>query len=253
MKKVFMIVPAYNAGDTVEHVFERVPAKVAERIDRYVVVNDGSTDHTAETLARLAGTIPKLVVLTHEENRGYGAAEKTLLDYALAEGADVAAMVHADGQYSPESLPDILAPLERDEADLVQGSRMRGEGALKGGMPYYKYVANRALTGIENMAFGLGLAEYHSGYMAYSRPFLERVAYDRFSDSFDFDLEMIVASRVLDARLREVPIPTIYAGEVSHLDPIRYGLDVLAVVVRYLRGGYHKMLDVPQSRRRGVE
>jgi glycosyltransferase involved in cell wall biosynthesis len=250
MKKVFMIVPAYNAGDTLPDVFKRIPPDVAERIDRYVVVNDGSTDHTATTLEQLAETTPKLVILTHEVNSGYGAAEKTLLDYAVNESADVAAMVHADGQYSPECLPDILAPFDRDEADLVQGSRMRGDGALKGGMPFYKYAANRVLTALENRALGFRMAEYHSGYMAYARSFLEQVPYRRLSNSFDFDLEMIVAARILDARIREVPIPTIYADEVSHLNPIRYGLDVLAVVRRYRRGGYHELLGVSTRRTR---
>jgi glycosyltransferase involved in cell wall biosynthesis len=247
MKRVFIVTPAYNAGLTIERVFARMPAAMRERIDRFVVVDDGSTDDTLEALGRVQQGLPALVVLRHPENRGYGAAEKTLLRYAMDEGAEVAVLVHADGQYSPESLPEILEPFEKDEAAVVQGSRMLGGGALKGGMPAYKYFANRALTAVENMAFGLKMAEYHSGYMAYSRAFLEAVPFDRFSDSFDFDLEMIIAARILGMPIREVAIPTIYADEHSHLNPIKYGLDVLSIVGRYLRGSYHRILEAPRT------
>ena len=246
MKRLFIITPAYNAGHTLERVFERMPPSIQERVHRFVVVNDGSTDHTQEVLERLQETVPSLVALRHEVNRGYGAAEKTLLRYSLEEEADVAVLVHADGQYSPECLPAMLEPFENDAAAVVQGSRMLGGGALKGGMPFYKYVANRALTAAENLAFGLKMAEYHSGYMAYSKAFLEAVPFDRFSDSFDFDLEMIIAARILGMPVREVPIPTIYADEISHLNPIKYGLDVMSIVGRYLRGHYHRMLEEPR-------
>jgi glycosyltransferase involved in cell wall biosynthesis len=181
------------------------------------------------------------VVLTHETNRGYGEAEKTLLRYALAEGAEVSILLHSDGQYSPEKIPELLVPFDRGTADLVQGSRVLGGGALRGGMPLYKFVANKALTGIENRAFGLKLAEYHSGYMLYSRKTLETIPFEKLSGSFDFDLEMIVLARVKGLRIAEIPIPTIYAGEKSHLRPVRYGLDVLKVVRDYRRGKYRAL------------
>ena len=241
-ERLVLIMPAYNAARTVAEVFARIPAAVGERIHRYVAVDDGSTDDTLAILEGLAGRLPRLDVLRHDRNRGYGAAEKTLLDHALALGADICILVHADGQYPPERIPDLITPLERGDADLVQGSRMLGGGALAGGMPLYKYLANRGLTAIENLAFGLSLAEYHSGCMLYHRRALEAIAYRRFSDSFDFDLEMIVAARVLGLRLAEIAIPTRYAGEVSHLKPVRYGLDVLRVVWRYRRGHYHRLL-----------
>jgi glycosyltransferase involved in cell wall biosynthesis len=244
---VFVVVPAYNAGATLESVFARIPPPARECVARYLVVNDGSADDTEDVLARLSHDWPALNVLTHPRNLGYGAAEKTLLRTALAEGAALVVLLHADGQYAPEKLPDMLAPLERGEAELVQGSRMLGGGARQGGMPLYKYVANRFLTAIENAAFGLHLAEYHSGYMAYARAFLEAVPFERLSDSFDFDLEMIVCARVLGRRIRDVPIPTRYAGEVSHLRPVRYGLRVLDVVRRFRRGDYHALLSVPRA------
>jgi glycosyltransferase involved in cell wall biosynthesis len=129
VQRVFVVMPAYNAGATVEQVFARIPAAARGRIERYVVVNDGSTDDTEAALGRLLESFPSLVILHHPDNRGYGAAEKTLLDYVVAEGADLAVLLHADGQYSPEKIPDLLAPFDREEADIVQGSRMAGPGA----------------------------------------------------------------------------------------------------------------------------
>jgi glycosyltransferase involved in cell wall biosynthesis len=238
---VFVLMPAYNAGATVEKVFARIPPEARHRIRRYVVVNDGSKDDTREALDRLGREFPNLVALHHETNRGYGEAEKTLLRHALREGAEVGILLHSDGQYSPEKIPELLEPFDRDTADLVQGSRMLDGGALRGGMPFYKYVANKALTAIENRAFGMQLAEYHSGYMVYSRKTMETLPFEKLSNSFDFDLEMIVLARVKGLRIAEIAIPTIYAGEKSHLNPIRYGLDVLKVVRDFRNGKYHAL------------
>jgi glycosyltransferase involved in cell wall biosynthesis len=238
---VFVLMPAYNADATIEQVFARIPAGAKQRITRYVVVNDGSSDDTPAALARLQARYANLTVLTHARNRGYGVAEKTLLSYALQERADVGIILHADGQYSPECIPDLLRPFDEDAADLVQGSRMLGGGALKGGMPLYKFIANKSLTAIENAAFGMKLAEYHSGYMLYSRRTLESIPFLKLSDSFDFDLEMIVMAHVKGLRIGEIAIPTVYAGEVSHLRPIRYGLKVLSVVWSYRRQKYARL------------
>ncbi len=241
IENVFVLMPAYNAGATIEKVFARIPPEARQRIRRYVAVNDGSTDDTAAALARLQREFTNLVALDHPANRGYGEAEKTLLRYALSEGAEVGVLLHSDGQYSPEKIPDLLAPFDSDTADLVQGSRMLAGGALRGGMPFYKFVANKGLTAIENWAFGMKLAEYHSGYMVYSRKAMETIPFEKLSDSFDFDLEMIVLAKVKGLRIAEVAIPTIYAGEKSHLHPIQYGFDVLGVVREYRRGRYHAM------------
>ena len=241
VENVFILMPAYNAGRTIEKVFARVPPEARQRIRRYVAVNDGSTDNTAAALLRLQKELPNLVVLNHASNRGYGEAEKTLLRYALAERAGVGIVLHSDGQYSPEKIPDLLAPFDSGTADLVQGSRMLGGGALAGGMPFYKYVANKTLTAVENWAFGMKLAEYHSGYMLYSRKAMETIPFEKLSSSFDFDLEMIVLAKVRGLRIAEIAIPTIYAGEKSHLNPVKYGLDVLSIVRAYRRGKYHAM------------
>jgi glycosyltransferase involved in cell wall biosynthesis len=240
LERPVIVIPAYQAALTLEDVFRRLPATVAPRLARILVVDDGSRDGTGEVIARLAATWPIVRPLRHDVNRGYGGALKTLLTAALEEEADGVAVLHADGQYAPESLPELLAPLDADEADLVQGSRLLDGGALAGGMPRYKYIANRALTWIENRTFGLRLAEYHSGYMAYARRFLEAVPWRDLSGSFDFDLEMIALARANGFRIRETPIPTHYGDEVSHLRSIPYGLRVLRVVARYRRGVYRR-------------
>jgi len=238
-KKIFVVVPAYNAGARIGKVFSRIPENVKHRIQRYVVVNDGSKDNTEDALMRLSAEYPNLVILRHQVNQGYGSAEKTLLNYALNEGADVTILLHSDGQYSPEKIPDLLKPFDEDRADIVQGSRILGGGALKGGMPIYKYVANRCLTAMENWTFGMNKTEYHSGYMVYSHKCLKAIPFNKLSDSFHFDLEMIVMAKIKGLRLMEVPIPTIYADEISYLNPILYGLDVLSVVIKYKRGKYY--------------
>jgi glycosyltransferase involved in cell wall biosynthesis len=241
VEQVFVLMPAYNAGATIEKVFARIPVEARQRIRRYFVVDDGSSDDTLTSLDRLKGEFPTLTVLRHETNRGYGEAEKTLLRRAMRDGVEVGVLLHSDGQYSPEKIVDLLDPFDRDAADIVQGSRMLGGGALRGGMPLYKFAANKALTAIENWAFQMKMAEYHSGYMLYSRKALETIPFERLSASFDFDLEMLVLARAKGLRVAEVAIPTIYAGERSHLRPVKYGLDVLSVVWAYKRGKYHAM------------
>ena len=241
VENVFVLMPAYNAGLTLEKVFARIPEEARRRIRRYFAVDDGSRDDTLAALARVQREFPSLTILRHETNRGYGETEKTLLRAALAEGVEVGVLLHSDGQYSPEKICELLEPFDRGSADMVQGSRMLGGGALRGGMPLYKFAANKVLTAIENRAFGMRMAEYHSGYMLYSRHALETIPFDRLSASFDFDLEMMVLAHAKGLRIREVAIPTIYAGEKSHLNPIKYGLDVLSVARRYRQGKYHAM------------
>ncbi len=241
IENVFVIMPAYNAGATIERVFERIPDEARARIKRYIIVNDGSTDDTGAAMARVAEKFPNVDLLTHPRNRGYGGAEKTLLNHALEMGVDVAVLLHSDGQYSPEKIPEMLEPFDDDTADLVQGSRMLGDNAFSA-MPTYKYLSNKALTAVENLGLGMTMAEYHSGYMIYNRRFLEAVAYGRLSDYFDFDLEMIVAAKILGFRIKEIPIPTIYDEEVSYLNPVKYGLKVLDIVRRYRMGYYHRLL-----------
>jgi glycosyltransferase involved in cell wall biosynthesis len=246
---IFVITPAYNAARTIANVYRRFPAEIRAQIAELVVVDDGSTDDTAAELQRLAADDSKLTVLRHTRNRGYGAALKTLLDYVLESDADIVAVVHADGQYAPESLPALLAPITGASAQVVQGSRMLQGDALGGGMPLYKFAANKMLTALENLILGLRMAEFHSGYMVYDRAALRQIPYRSLSNSFDFDLEMIVCAKIRGLSIVEVPIPTRYADETSHLNPVVYGLDVLAVLFRYLTGHYRRLLSDPRLSR----
>lgn len=237
-KRIFVVIPAYQAARTISSVFDRLPDELAAKDVRIVVVNDGSTDATGNIVRGIIAARDDTEMLEQPENRGYAQAQKTGFAYALEQGADIVALLHADGQYAPELLPELLRPLENDEADLVQGSRMLTNSALKGGMPIYKYLANKALSSLENMAFGLKMGEYHSGYMLYSRRCLESIPFVRLSDTFHFDGEMILMAAKRKLRIKEIPIPTRYADEESHLKPVEYGFDVLKVIWRNARGGY---------------
>lgn len=237
-KKLFVVIPAYQAALTLESVFNRIPSEIYDRGARIIVVNDGSTDDTAAVAARIALSRPNVEVIEHPKNKGYAQAQKTGFSHALQQQADIVALLHADGQYAPELLPQLLAPLDNDEADLVVGSRMLERGALKGGMPLYKYIANKSLTAIENFAYGLRVSEYHSGYMLYSRRCLMTIPFTKLSDTFHFDGEMIMMAGKKRLRIREIAIPTRYADEKSHLKPVQYGFDVLKIIWHNYRGRY---------------
>jgi glycosyltransferase involved in cell wall biosynthesis len=233
-----VVVPAYNAARHLPGVIERLGRAAPPGLAGIAVVDDGSTDGTAEVAARLAASEPRLRLIRRPGNGGYGAAMKDGLAAALAAGADTVASVHADGQYSPEALGGLLRALEGRGLDLLQGSRIASGTALSGGMPLYKYLANAGLNRLENLALGLGLTDYHSGYLVYGPRALARIRFSDLSDSFDFDLEVIASARAAGLRVGEAPIPTHYGDEVSHLRPLHYGLRVLRVLWRYRRGHY---------------
>jgi glycosyltransferase involved in cell wall biosynthesis len=243
--KAAVVVPAYQAAKTLSSVLERIPAAAWERIPRLVIVNDGSTDTTATVARELATSREAVCLVDLPENRGYGGAVKEGLRRALLGDPDVVACLHADGQYAPEELPRLLLALERRGLDILQGSRLARAGALRGGMPLYKLVANRALTFLENRVYGLRLSDYHSGYMLFSRRALQRIRFERLSDSFDFDLEMIACARQAGLAIGEEPIPTHYGDEVSYLRPIPYGLRALRVMGTYLTSGYIASVSSP--------
>ncbi len=235
---IVIVMPAYRAAKTIGAVFERIPRQFYDSLKNIVVVNDGSTDDTAEVLKALEKRYPKISVIAHEKNRGYGAAQKTGFAEAVRLDADIAILLHSDGQYPPEMLPKMIAPISDGNADVVIGSRILGGEALKGGMPLYKYLGNRFLTALENIAYGMDISEYHTGYCIYSRKALQRIPFDRLSDTFHFDGEMIMMSGKKGLRLREIGIPTRYADEKSHLNPFIYGLDVLRIILRHKMGKY---------------
>jgi len=238
-KKIYVVIPAYQAALTLKSVFSRLPLEMGQKDVTYLIVDDGSKDATAQVAEELVAERPNVRLLRHEANRGYAPAQKTGFTKALEEGADVVALLHADGQYAPELLPKLLEPLEKDEVDLVQGSRMMNRSdALKGHMPLHRWLGNVFLTGLENLVYGLKMGEYHSGYMLYNRRALTTVPFIKLSDTFHFDGEMLFVSAKKGLRIKEIPIPTHYGDEKSHLNPITYGFTVLGIMFKYLTGKY---------------
>src|SRR5215204_4790088 len=222
--------PAYNAARTLVRTYRDIPPGV---VDHVILVDDLSRDDTVAVAELL-----DLQVVVHRQNLGYGGNQKTCYDTALAEGADVVVMLHPDYQYDATRIPQLVAPILAGEADLVLGSRFLGD-PLAGGMPRWKYVSNRFLTGVENAAFGLHLSEYHTGLRAYSRRLLERIPYRLNSDDFVFDQELIaqVVAAGMRRRIGEIGVPTRYFEEASSVGfrrSVVYGLSTLRVVGRFL-------------------
>jgi glycosyltransferase involved in cell wall biosynthesis len=231
------VIPAFNAARHIEGVLERIEQLAGLDLSRVIVVNDGSSDATRERVAAARFTRAPLELVDRAVNGGYGAAMKDGLAAAIRAGAELVACVHADGQYSPEALPRLAAALLDRRLDLLQGSRILSGTARSGGMPLYKIAANAVLNRIENQTLGLHMTDYHSGYLLYGRRALE-LPFQTLSNSFDFDLEVIACARARGLAVGEEPIPTHYGDEVSHLEPIGYGLRVLRVMWRYWRGRY---------------
>ncbi len=225
-RRVVVVMPAYNAARTLEACVADVPA---ECVDEIILVDDASRDDTV-ALARSLG----LTVFVHPANRGYGGNQKTCYREALTRGADIAVMVHPDHQYDPKIIPQLIEPLLAGSADAVFGSRMLGGRAREGGMPWWKLLANRGLTVLENRVMGLGLTEYHSGFRAYSRRYLESIPYEANSDAFVFDSEIIAQGVMAGQRITEIPIATRYfpeASQIGVLASMRYGLSILGLLV----------------------
>ena len=240
MKKA-VIIPSYKAEQTLPGVLERLPESFWHN-GIAIIINDGSPDRTGEVAEELKKEWPQLLVEHHDPNQGYGAGVKTGFRVALEQGCEVCAIVHADGQYAPEKVLDLIAPVERGEAELVQGSRMVGGGAREGGMPLLRYIPNKLLTALENLAFGTDYAEFHSGYMIYSAKLIRQIPYQNLQNNYNIDAEMMVCAHILGYRARELPIPTRYDDETSSLDPIPYGLNVLRMIGRHLAGHYRSLL-----------
>ena len=226
--KVIVVMPAYNAGKTLRMTYEELPH---DKVDLVIMVDDGSQDETLQIARQL-----NLELFVHNRNYGYGANQKTCYTQALKAGGTIVVMVHPDYQYDPKLLPELIQPLVDDRADVVLGSRLLGASPIRQGMPWWKYLANRFLTGLENLVFGLRLSEYHTGYRAFRRQVLESVNYQMNSDNFVFDQEIIAQIVALKFRIGEVPVPTKYfpeASSASFLQSCRYGFSILWVLLRY--------------------
>jgi glycosyltransferase involved in cell wall biosynthesis len=234
--RLLVFVIAYYAETTLKSVLERIPRTLLdEYICEILVVDDASEDRTAAIGREYQQAHPemRITVLRNEYNQGYGGNQKVGYAFAIREGFDFVAMVHGDGQYAPEELPNLVAPLRDGTADAVFGSRMLIRlGALKGGMPLYKFVGNRILTWTQNLLLGTSLSEFHSGYRVYSVAALKKVAFQLNSNAFPFDTEIIIQLLNAGQRIVELPIPTYYGREISRVNGMKYAKDVTVATLQ---------------------
>lgn len=229
-KRVIVVLPAYNAELTLASTFNEIPLDI---VDEVVLVDDASSDKTSE-LARQLGIKH---VIKHEKNKGYGGNQKTCYNKALELNGDIIIMLHPDYQYTPKLIPVMATMIASGLYDMVLGSRILGKGALKGGMPLYKYIANRFLTFFQNVLINEKLSEYHTGYRAYSRTILDTVCFENNSDDFVFDNEFISQTVYAKFRIGEISCPTKYFDEASSINfnrSVKYGLGVLRVSLQHL-------------------
>jgi len=228
-KRVVVVMPAYNAEGTLKQTYEEIPFNI---VDEVILVDDASDDNTSAHARELGINH----VIMHEENKGYGGNQKTCYNKALEIGADIVVMVHPDYQYTPKLIPAMSSIIGQDLYQVVLGSRILGKGALKGGMPMYKYISNRFLTLFQNILVGQKLSEYHTGYRAFSREVLEAIDYNANSDDFVFDNQMLSQIIMADYEIAEVTCPTKYFEEASSINlkrSIQYGLGVLKVSIKH--------------------
>jgi glycosyltransferase involved in cell wall biosynthesis len=224
-KKVIVVLPAYNAANTLERTYREIPLDI---VDETILCDDASPD---DTVAR-AKALGIQHIIEHEVNKGYGGNQKSLYNAALEHGADIVIMLHPDYQYTPKLIPAIVNIIGEGLYPVVLGSRILGRGALKGGMPLYKYIANRALTFTQNLLVRYKLSEYHTGYRAFSKEVLRSIAYNDNSDDFVFDNEMLSQIIYKKFTIAEISCPTKYFPEASSINfarSVKYGLGVLRV------------------------
>jgi len=246
-KKIVIVMPAYNAAQTIERTYREIPLDL---VDEVVVTDDASSDKTVDVARRLG-----LRTLVHGRNRGYGGNQKTCYAEALRLGADIVVMLHPDYQYTPRLLPSMIGMLTDGPFDVVLGSRVLGSRALAGGMPRYKYVANRFLTAVQNVLCGSKLSEYHTGYRAFSREVLTGLPLMENSDDFLFDNQMLAQILLAGYEIGEVSCPAAYFEEASSIDfrrSVRYGLGVLLTSLQawlQRKGLAHFRIFAPTGRR----
>jgi len=228
-KKVIAVLPAYNAGKTLKQTYDEIDFDI---VDEVILVDDASTD---DTVAQGKALGIKHII-RHDVNRGYGGNQKSCYSKALALGADIVIMLHPDYQYTPLLLPSMVALIGNNLYPVVFGSRILGKGALRGGMPMYKYIANRLLTATQNLLLGQKLSEYHTGYRAFSAEVLRKIDFEKNSDDFVFDNEMIAQIFNAGFEIAEVTCPTKYFEDASSINfkrSVKYGLGVLRVSLQY--------------------
>ena len=229
-KKVIVIMPAYNAAATLKQTYDEVMAQ--QMVDLVIVVDDASRDETVQ----IAQSLPHTLVYAHQKNKGYGANQKTCYRMALEQDGDIVIMVHPDYQYTPKLIPAMASMIGNGLYSCVLGSRILGGHALKGGMPKWKYVANRCLTLVENLLTGAKLSEYHTGYRAFSRELLLKLNLENNSDDFVFDNQMLAQILWMGYMIAEVSCPTLYFAEASSINfrrSVTYGLGCLETALKF--------------------
>jgi len=233
--KLGILIVAYNAQDTLAKVLDRIPSDFATQIDSILVCDDASTDdtHNVGLKYQSSSKLP-LTIVRHQINLGYGGNQKTGYQWALEKNLDLVVLLHGDGQYAPEFLPQIVEPIVSGRADVVFGSRMITQGgARQGGMPLYKFVGNKVLTTLQNRLARVSLTEWHSGYRAYSVAALRKVNFLKNSDYFDFDSQIILQMIGARQRIVEIEIPTFYGDEISRVNGVKYGIKILIHTLKF--------------------
>ena len=245
-KRVLIFIVAYNAETTIEQVLTRIPASLHQRDVEVLIIDDSSRDQTFREGLRYqqAHSTFKITVLRTPENQGYGGNQKLGYRYAIDHQFDVVALVHGDGQYAPEKLPELLRPLLADQADAVFGSRMIDKKAARaGGMPLYKWLGNQILTRFQNALLGTDLSEFHSGYRLYSTRALAQVPFEKNTGDFHFDTEIIIQFVLKKLRIAELPIPTFYGEEICHVNGLKYAWDIFRSTIKGRLCGLHLFYD----------
>ncbi len=245
-KRLLIFIVAYNAETTIERVLARIPASLHSPDVEVLIIDDSSKDNTfASSLRFQQGSAAfKITILRTPRNQGYGGNQKLGYRYAIDHGFDIVALVHGDGQYAPEKLPALLEPLVRGQADAVFGSRMIDKAAARaGGMPAYKWLGNQVLTQFQNRLLGTQLSEFHSGYRLYSTAALAQVPFEKNTNDFHFDTEIIIQFVLRKLHIAELPIPTFYGDEICHVNGMKYAWDVCKATIKARLCGIHLFYD----------
>jgi len=233
-KKFLIFIVAYNANKTIRPLLDRIPKQTLEVADEILIADDCSQDDTYELVLDYIKkyNMKKMKVVKHEKNKGYGGNQKWGYNYAIKNNFNIVVMVHGDAQYPPEYILDLISPIAKGKAGFMFGSRIAGN-PLKGGMPLYKFFGNKFLTSVENLILGTKLSEFHSGFRAYSVDDLREIPFNKNSDDFHFDSEIIIQFVLAKKTIGEIVIPTKYGDEKCHVNSVKYGFNVLRVLGEY--------------------